>query len=372
MYHHVYLFFLNVESKLRDIFMKGISTDTDTYVVHYVNRSSLFNDLIDLYEDTSILKQYPLHMSFVGELGVDLGGVSRDVITGFWLDAYVSMFDGSNLLIPSVSPHTNLSQLASIGKILSHGYMCTGFLPVQVALPTLVLMLLGPSLAIDSKLLKFSFFDYLNTVDREILKKAVNFIETTGDERFPPYLQQDLLTLFSAYNIRQIPSPKSLMETIIDTARYLFITKPMSAICAVHSGIPVCHREYWNSKSPGDIQMIYQALTATPCKVLLSLDVPLFNNEAQETTYGYLRQFIGNMSSEEIQMFLRFVTGSSVCSTEKIEVEFNVLSGLARRPIAHTCGNTLELSATYRSYPEFEKEFKAILLNEFSWIMDSM
>ncbi len=49
---------------------------------------------------------------------------------------------------------------------------------------------------------------------------------------------------------------------------------------------------------------------------------------------------------------------------EKLEVQFNMLSGLARRPIAHTCSNILELPATYQSYPEFMKEFQQVLSDE--------
>jgi len=43
-------------------------------------------------------------------------------------------------------------------------------------------------------------------------------------------------------------------------------------------------------------------------------------------------------------VFLRFVTGSSVCMTWPIHIKFNTLSGYGRRPISHTCGCVLELS----------------------------
>ena len=89
--------------------------------------------------------------------------------------------------------------------------------------------------------------------------------------------------------------------------------------------------------------------------------------------FNYLRQYIGNMTLEELRLFLRFVTGSSVCSATKIEIQFNMLSGLARRPISHTCSNLLELSATYLSYPEFVKDFKHVLSDKtYTWIMDSL
>ena len=110
-------------------------------------------------------------------------------------------------------------------------------------------------------------------------------------------------------------------------------------------------------------------LTATPSKVLEVLDEPDFVHSAQERVYGYLRQFIGNMKMDEVRNFLRFVTGSSVLSNAAIKVTFNALGGLARRPIAHTCDNSVELSTEYLTYVDFTSEFEAIL-SEYSWSMD--
>lgn len=62
-----------------------------------------------------------------------------------------------------------------------------------------------------------------------------------------------------------------------------------------------------------------------------------------------------------------------MCTASKLDVQFNMLSGIARRPIAHTCSNMLELPATYGSYPEFVKEFQQVLSDEtYSWIMDAL
>ena len=55
-----------------------------------------------------------------------------------------------------------------------------------------------------------------------------------------------------------------------------------------------------------------------------------------------------------------------------ITVMFNSLTGLARRPIAHTCDCTLELSRSYASNMEFENEFSKVLGSETSWVMDAI
>ena len=79
------------------------------------------------------------------------------------------------------------------------------------------------------------------------------------------------------------------------------------------------------------------------------------------------------MTLDQVRVFLRFATGSSGRTSQKLEFQFNMLSGLSRRPIAHTCSSILELSATYNSYPEFVKEFRLVLSDDtYTWIMDAL
>ena len=78
------------------------------------------------------------------------------------------------------------------------------------------------------------------------------------------------------------------------------------------------------------------------------------------------------MTCEEVGLFLRFVTGSSVAIGKDISITFNNLSGLGRRPIAHTCSCLLELSVNYSTSIEFAAEFKQVLSSDLSWIMDAI
>ena len=52
------------------------------------------------------------------------------------------------------------------------------------------------------------------------------------------------------------------------------------------------------------------------------------------------------------------------------EVQFNNLSGLARRPISHTYSCVLELPSSYETFEDFAHEFQAVLSEESSWKMD--
>ena len=80
---------------------------------------------------------------------------------------------------------------------------------------------------------------------------------------------------------------------------------------------------------------------------------------------------IGNPSTKDLRHLLQFITGSSVCSS-KIYMQFNAITRLARRPIAHTCDSTVELSTAYQNYDDFIEEFLNHTEDEFSWKMDAL
>ena len=171
------------------------------------------------------------------------GGVSKDVMAGFWQEAYERY--GSTLLVPVVNPHTDLSSLPVLGRILSHGYLCTGFLPTQIAFPTLAAMVLGPRVDIECSVLVRSFLDYVSDVDRTVLRTAVHTAKVTSEVTFPSDLQEKLLTVLSAFGCRQVPIPANLSQILAGIARFVFLSNPMS-VCIINSGIPSNHRSFWS------------------------------------------------------------------------------------------------------------------------------
>ena len=353
------------EEARRADFMNSICTKTCNQAV---SRANLFDDLMQLYADEAIATEYPMFIKFLSEPAVDCGGVSRDMLSEFWEQAYIKLFDGSRLLTPSIEPHCSSTHLKVIGRILSHGYLCTGFLPTRVALPALMGMLLGPGVEVGGKVYLEAFLDYVSEVDRFTINQA---LAVTGST-FPDSLKERLIEILSAFNCRQVPTPETLRQTLLQVSKYVFQSKPMLAICEINSGIPEVHKPFWSPKITDDVCALYRCMSVTPSKLLALLQEPIFSNKAEATVFGYLQQFIGNMSVEQARSFIRFVSGSTSCMTNRLEVQFNTLSGLSRRPIAHTCSSTLEIPSTYDSYPEFEKEFNLIISNKLSMTMDAL
>ena len=77
------------------------------------------------------------------------------------------------------------------------------------------------------------------------------------------------------------------------------------------------------------------------------------------------------MQTSDISFGLSQESGS-VCPTKKIQITFNRVSGFARRPIAHMCAFTLEISTDYTNYMRFSSEMNAVLSDESSWFMDAI
>jgi len=160
---------------------------------------------------------------------------------------------------------------------------------------------------------------------------------------------------------------------IRNVVAHKFCVKPLAAITLMNTGI---HNGFWSTKIPNDIKKIYTALTATPTKVLSMLEITDTINPAEDCVVVFLNTMIGNMTNhEDLRNFLCFVTGASVCLGTKIHVQFNHLSGFARRPTSFTCNCVLVLPTDYVNYEDFIGDFKPVLKatrNDFAWLIDAL
>lgn len=339
---------------------------------HIISRNNVYNDVISLYREDEIIGEYPITISFIGELAVDLGGVQRDMFSSFWNEAYLKLFEGSTVLIPMIHPQSDLTHFNILGKIVSHGYLVTGILPIRVALPTLICILLGSSVIISKDLLLDSFLDYISNVEKNTLQEAVSFSKKNW---FPSDLKEKLMVILSRFGCRLLPSPSNIVSLIEQVARYEFCIKPAAGIAMINSGIPSTHKQFWSAHNPQSIAKIYKSLSISPQKVTDLLRFPECGSSQETRICEYLRMMVENMQPRELAYFMRYVTGSSVCHMQSIQIEFNAVTGLARVPIAHTCNCSLELSTSYLNYDDFVQDFRAIFAEtnkEFTWTMDAV
>ena len=292
----------------------------------------------------------------------------RDMFPAFWEEAFKYFFDGQNLLSPVVHPHTDMALLPTMGKILSHGYLVSGFLPVRIAFPVLAGILLGQNAQIPNRILVETFADSLCSFEASIIRNCLHFPASVTC--FPGETENSLIAVLSRYGCREIPTPQTLERVLIQILSYEFRIKPLAAVCSIRSGIPVVEQPFWQNKTVEELYAFYLSLSATPSKVFDLINEPLVMNPNEQRIFGYLQVYVGDMKPEPLRRFLRFTTGSFVMIAKAITVSFNTLTGLGCRPIAHTCSCCIELPSTYMSYTDFEEEFTAILADtEYSWQM---
>lgn len=346
-----------------------MTLDTRNGLLRSVSRCNVFEDVLKMYKEEPVLNEYPMDVEFKGEMAVDQGGVTRDMFSAFCEKCYSALFEGSTLLVPMLSPQTDTSVFPVVGCIISHAYLVSGFLPVRIALPCIIGILCGPGAHMSQSILCEAFLDYISATERSLFKDALS----THSSAFSPDVQEKLLSTLSRFGCRQMPTPSNLKTCLLQVAHFEFCCKPAAAISLMHSGIPPTHSEFWRTRSVQGVCSIYRTLAVSCSKVLDIIKLPDALNLAEERVSGYLVEMIGNMSSSHVQRFLRFTTGSSVLTVASLSVQFNRLSGLARRPIAHTCSCVLELPVCYTNYSDFHSEWMSVLNDpELCWMMDSI
>ena len=353
---------------------KFMHEDVNTYpgLSRAFRRDHVYEDVIEAYQEDleEILKDFPFRVQYENERAIDTGGVCRDLFSAFWEKSYVKNFDGEKLLVPAVHPNTNMAVLRLLGTILSHGFMVCGFLPIRIAFPVIAAVLFGPETEFPNNVIVDSFIDYLASYESSLISQALREVEN-GNE-LTNTLQAQVLSVLSRMGCVQVPTKNNLQKVVISTARHQFLGKPLGMLYTIHSGVPKPFRSFFEKISLQQFFGLYKALNATPERVLNLIEEPLDMNPAQARVFSYLTTFVSNSSQDDLRLFVRFVTGSSVLIDENIKITFNQLSGLSRRPISHTCSCSLEIPLSYATYPEFEQEFFQVLSSEASWAMDAI
>ena len=337
---------------------------------HTVSRSSVLTYVLQLHASEDTCNEYPFQVEFIDEAGVDLGGVTRDMYSAFWEMAYNTLFDGSNILIPLMKAGMEQNTFVHLGRVIIHGFLTSEMLPTRIAFPVLACSLLSPMAKISEEILVASFIDFLAPYEGDMVKQALKEVNDQPAQEFTG--QHALDNLFSRYGARKKPSKTNIRSMIQEIAELMFIIQPLPACHMIHSGIPNNHRQFWASLTVEELLALYQAMSLNVPKVIEPITEPIFLSKNEERVFGYLLECVGNLSVGELALFLRFVTGSAVYCDRKIEIQFNGLSGFARRPIAHCCSCILELSSEYESFRDFDSEIKAVINNELAFIMNAM
>ena len=287
--------FLTVAEE-RDKFMTSVCSPSGA--IREIERANLFSTVLQLFASEDVTREYPLRIRFKGELAIDAGGVFREMVSAFWEIVYTKCCDGDSLLVPLVHPGSDAGMFTKLGRILSHGYMQCGFLPLRIAFPTLATMLLGVRLCIPNTFLVSAFIDSLNSYEQGLLKAGMD-----SKNEFSCDFQTKLVTIVSRFGGRELPTRNNLQEIVLQLAKDQFQVKPLPATIAINAGIPDSQRVFWDSKTLADIYLLYRSMVATPAKVTEIIQEPDSMNSGEQRVFTYLIQMVGDMKAQELAAF---------------------------------------------------------------------
>lgn len=97
---------------------------------------------------------------------LDIVGATREMYSAFWEKAYGTYFDGAGVVILLLHSQTNMDVFLTLGVIISHRYLASGFLPIRLVLPSLIGILLGPTIKIPKQILLEVLIEYQSEVER--------------------------------------------------------------------------------------------------------------------------------------------------------------------------------------------------------------
>ena len=157
--------------------------------------------IVYMFRAPSTVRESSLSVTFSGEIAVDAGGVSRDLLSAFGEQAYEMYFDGSTPLRPVLHPQVRSDLWCTLGTALSRGYLVRGFLPTRIVFPSFIAILKGPQIQIPSDILRSSFVDYVSSVESSLLNEAVQ-----TENCFNGDMRSRLNGLFFRFDCRNEPT----------------------------------------------------------------------------------------------------------------------------------------------------------------------
>ena len=323
------------------------------YITIKLHRVNLLEELISQFKDESIVN-YTLKYSFINEMGADADGVARDVYAAFWTELLDCAAEGTDMRVPCLSPKWQEEEWKAVGRILAKGFMDKGYFPLRLA-PAFTVALVFGEHSVSSAMLFESLLLFLGHCERDLVATALKEdLDSDG--------QDELLDLLDRMGVKTVPSRENLKGVLLQVAHKQLIQTPkyaldnMAAVAGKHLRTELT--------TPEKIQCMYADKKPTCRKVLKLIDASPVT-PADRQALGFLQQYIRGLDEMGLRRLLRFVTGSDVICVTGIQVTFTALEGLARRPVAHTCGPLLELPSTYDSYPELRAEMENVLTSNY-------
>ena len=202
--------------------------------------------MIELFsQPTSLLLCSAPYVQFEGENATDLDGLTRELFSLFWEFSKNKYFEE---MVPRIDPQTCQMDIFTIlGRIISYGYLITGFFPIFVARASMLSVLCETNISDD--ILLSSFLNYIDVFERESASRMML------NEDF------DIITaMLSRFKCFSIPCSDNIEQCMIECAKSELICRPTHALRKIYQGMKEVHPTLWELVNPKCIEKIYQNL----------------------------------------------------------------------------------------------------------------
>lgn len=296
------------------------------------------------------------------EIAEDTGGVMRDALSEFWSSFYDKCTVGHDVKIPLLRHDFTEIDWSAVGNIIVFGWLHHRYFPVKLSKIFMSNCLLGVETFSESKeTLVEEFKSFVSQSERQTIQNALN-----GE-----FDQDEVIDVLGSHDCKVIPSEENFKRVVREIAHKTLIQEPCFIKDVWHETI----KPHMSQMIDQDVFEIYKKLIPSARKVVDSLRFPEDMTSKQQEVSTHPKKFIRSLDDEKLQAFLRFCTGSDVMGVDAslqyhpIYVRFSSLTGIARRPVAHTCGRVLEIPVEYEDLLEFKSEFCEILKSAV-WVME--
>ena len=140
-----------------------------------VARNSVVPTLLKKYDNPIILGRR-LHVEFEDEIGIDAGGLTKDLFMSFWEAAFQLFFIGQGVFVPFLPVHRYGEAhaiFAPTGRILSHTIALTRTLPIRLNRCALFTILHGIPCETEYMLIE-DFLRFVTEYERFVIKKGMS------------------------------------------------------------------------------------------------------------------------------------------------------------------------------------------------------
>ena len=171
---------------------------------------------------------------------------------------------------------------------------------------------------------------------------------------------EDITEILGRYGCRKMPTGENIKQLMCEIAHKELIQTPMFVL---DSWKEVLVTDGESLLDIQNVEALYKESIPNPRSVLRKLEFPEVLKQEEANTKIFLEQYIRDTDVRKQKLLLRFCTGYNILNKHNkiIKVMFSPMSDFCRRPIGHTCGQTLELGQEYPNYPTFRSELNMVL-----------